>query len=452
MDGNFYGTTGNGGLSDDGTAFTVTSQGTFNDLYSFCYSSIQGCSALYGANPRGMILGRDGNFYGVTFDGGTNTNIEACPSGCGTVFKITRGGTVSLVYDFCAQLGCTDGAAPTSLLQGPDGNFYGTTYLAGANTSTARCPIAPYYCGTIFKLTPQGVLTTLYNFCSQKNCDDGGAGGSLLVASNGNFYGTTVGGGRSSYGVIFEITPAGNYSVLKSFPFGYGPDFNPLMEASNGDLFGASEGNNTPSYPGYIFRLTLSGKFSVLHSFCSQTGCPDGNTPTGGLVQGTDGSLYGTTREGGPNNSNYCLNEGCGTIFSISPQGEFTTLYSFCSLANCADGYSPSEALVQGTDGEFYGTTSEGDYYGTIFSFDVGLGPNIQALPGYGKVGHLIRLLGNNLTGTTGVTFNGTPAAFNVMSDTLVLTTVPAGATNGAIGLTTSSGTLSTAEPFIIRH
>src|SRR5215469_7813224 len=200
--GNLYGTTDNGGTSDVGTAFNITPQGTFTSLYSFCYTTINGCSSLYGANPRGLIRGFDGNFYGLTFDGGANTNIAICQFGCGTVFKITPDGTMSLVYDFCAQQGCTDGAAPTSLLQDLDGNFYGTTYLAGANAGTARCIIAPYYCGTIFKLTPQGVLTTLYSFCSQKNCDDGGAGGSLLAASNGNFYGTTLGGGPSSYGVI----------------------------------------------------------------------------------------------------------------------------------------------------------------------------------------------------------------------------------------------------------
>lgn len=448
LNGDFYGTTDLGGESDSGTAFKMTPQGTLTDLDSFCSDPIAGCSSLYGAYPRGLILGLDGNFYGLTYEGGANSNISICQFGCGTVFKITPGGTLSLVYDFCAQQSCTDGAEPTSLLQGPDGNFYGTTSLAGANTTS--CELTGYYCGTIFKLTPQGVLTTLYSFCSQKNCEDGSIGVSLLAASNGNFYGTTDGGGPSAYGVIFELTPTGNYSVLQSFPFGYGPDFNSLTEASNGELFGVSRGNNSASYPGYVFRLTLSGKFEVLYSFCRQTGCPDGSNPAGGLVQGTDGNLYGTTVEGGLNNSDYCFN-GCGTIFSISPQGKFTNLYNFCSLASCADGYFPDGTLIQGTDGKFYGATSE-EFYGAIFSFDVGLGPYIEALPGYGKVGQSTRILGNGLTGTTGVSFNGTPAAFKVVGDTVVTATVPAGATTGAIELTTSSGTLSTNAPFLVRN
>src|SRR5215469_11678466 len=142
-----------------------------------------------------------------------------------------------------------------------------------------------------------------------------------------------------------------------------------------------------PVTRGYVFRLSLSGKFSVLYSFCRQTGCPDGSNPRGALVQGTDGSLYGTTNAGGLNNSNYCLNEGCGTIFSISPQAKFTNLYNFCSLANCADGYFPVGAMIQGTDGKFYGTTSEDSYDGTIFSFDVGLGPFVTFVHRAGRVG-----------------------------------------------------------------
>lgn len=451
LNGNFYGLTANGGLSDDGTAFEITPQGTLTDLYSFCSYPTTGCSTLNGFHPWGTLtLGLDGNFYGVNNEGGANTDPNVCPSGCGTVFKITPGGTVSILYDFCAQRGCTDGAAPTSLLQGADGNFYGTTDLAGENFT--RCGLAPYYCGTIFKLTAQGVLTTLYNFCAQKNCTDGSSPGSLLRASNGDFYGTTSGGGPSGDGVIFKITPGrAGYTVLKSFPFGYGPGFNGLMQARNGDLYGVSSGNFSASWPGYVFRVTLSGKFAALYSFCQQTGCPDGSNPRGGMVQGTDGNLYGTTYAGGLNNSDYCLNNGCGTIFSLSPQGTFTNLYNFCSLASCADGYFPDGALTQGTDGKFYGATSESGYNGTIFSFDVGLGPYIEAQPGLGKVGQLIKILGNNLTSTTAVSFNGTPAAFKIIADTFVSVTVPAGATTGQIQLTNSTGALSTKAPFVIK-
>lgn len=451
LNGTFYSTTSAGGNSDDGTAYNITPQGTLRDLYSFCYNPITGCSTSYGANPyHTLILGIDGNFYGITGGGGANTNAGFCQFGCGTVFKITPGGNVSLVYDFCSQQNCTDGADPIGLIQGADGNFYGATQTGGANT--LNCAVVSNLCGTVFKLTPQGVLTTLYSFCSnvvRSNCTDGGPPASgVIQASNGNFYGTTVIGGPSGGGVIFEITPAGQYSILKSFTYPNGPSFNNgLMQASNGNLYGATFWGGYGA--GSIFQITLAGKFTTLYAFCAQSGCPDGYNPIASLVQGTDGGLYGMTQTGGlHSNSNDC-STGCGTIFSLSPQGKFTNLYNFCSLPNCADGYQPSETLFQGTDGKFYGVTFSSE--GTVFSFDAGLGPFIESLPAYGKVGRSIGILGNNLISTTSVSFNGTPATFTVVSDTLVTATVPAGATSGVINLTTSTGTLTTKTAFVVR-
>jgi uncharacterized repeat protein (TIGR03803 family) len=170
------------------------------------------------------------------------------------------------------------------------------------------------------------------------------------------------------------------------------------------------------------------------------------------LVQGTDGNIYGTTIQGGLyTNENYCPT-GCGTIFSLNPQGRFTSLYSFCSRKNCPDGDGPEFGMIQGTDGKFYGNTSIGyGPEGSIFSFDMGLGPYIEAQTGFGNVGRQIAILGNNLSSTTAVSFNGTSATFQILSDTLVRATVPAGATTGAIQLTNSRGPLSTKVPFIVR-
>lgn len=432
LNGNLYGATLEGGNSDDGTVFEITASGALTSLHSFCAQT----SCIDGRNPNGeLILGRDGNFYGITSGGGANSDPNLCPVGCGTVFKITSGGSVTTLYNFCSQKGCADGYMPNGLVQGADGNFYGTTDPA----SVSFCPTC---IGTIFRLTPQGAFTNLYNFCAQTNCADGqNPQPGLIQASNGNFYGTTVSG------VIFEITPAGKYSVLYKFNFG-GSIPGPLMQGSNGDLYGATEFGGA-HHSGSVFRITLGGKFTNLYSFCPQSGCSDGLAPSGWLALGSDGNLYGATAQGGAVTNGSDCPTGCGTIFSLSRTGNFTKLYNFCSLANCADGFAPLHGMMQGTDGKFYGSTASIE--GTLFSFDMGLSPYIEAQTNFGSVGRQIGILGNNLSGTTAVSFNGVPATFQVLSDTLVRATVPSGATTGMIQLTNSSATLSTKVPFIVR-
>ncbi|HEV2400298.1 MAG TPA: choice-of-anchor tandem repeat GloVer-containing protein [Candidatus Sulfotelmatobacter sp.] len=156
------------------------------------------------------------------------------------------------------------------------------------------------------------------------------------------------------------------------------------------------------------------------------------STPT------TDGNFYGTTLYGG--NSS-----GVGTIFKITPQGVLTTLYDFCSETSCADGSLPQAALIQGTDGDFYGTTTSGgqNNNGTVFRFSMGLAPFVKLALSSGKIGQVDRVLGQGFTGTTGVFFNGTPSTFTVISDTLIRTTVPAGATTGFVTVETPGGTLT---------
>ena len=136
------------------------------------------------------MRGSDGNFYGTTLEGGANTGCSLGSGSCGTVFRITPGGALTTLYSFCAQSGCADGGNPyAGLVQASDGNFYGTTFGRGVNGY-----------GTVFKITPAGALTSLYSFCSQTNCADGEYPQSGLVqASDGNFYGTTPEGGGGPY-------------------------------------------------------------------------------------------------------------------------------------------------------------------------------------------------------------------------------------------------------------
>jgi uncharacterized repeat protein (TIGR03803 family) len=195
---------------------------------------------------------------------------------------------------------------------------------------------------------------------------------------------------------------------------------------------------------GTVFKITPGGTLTTLYSFCSQTDCTDGMSPYAGLVQATDGNLYGTTSSGGGPYLDY------GTVFKITPGGTLTTLYTFCSQSGCADGEEPEAGLVQGTDGNFYGTTPVGGANGdgTVFSLSVGLGPFVKTQPTSGEMGVAVKILGTSLTGATKVMFNRHPAVFKVVSSSLITTTVPAGATTGPVEVVTPSGTLLSNVPF----
>jgi len=436
-----------------GTIFKITPSGTLTTVYSFCSQS--GCTD--GANPvAGMVQATNGDLYGTTLGGGAMSNARCLANiseaGCGTIFKITPSGTLTTVYSFCSQSGCTDGANPfAGLVQATNGDFYGTTEYGGANC-------APYGgCGTVFKITPSGTLTTLYSFCSLGGfpaCTDGAypvAG--LVQATNGDLYGTTEDGGTDPFGggyggTVFKITPSGTLTLLYSFCSQNGCTDGEfpvagLVQATNGDLYGTSQYGGDQLSGGTIFKITPSGTLTTLHSFA---GYPtDGAYPVAGLVQATNGDLYGTTGGGGAN--------GDGAVFKITPSGTLTTLYSFCPLGYpCTDGLYPAAALVQDTNGKFYGTTVNGGTHGfldgTVFSLSVGLGPFVETQRTYGTVGAVIEILGTDLTGAAGVSFNGTAAAFTVISPSLIAARVPTGATTGTVQVVTPSGTLSSNVPF----
>jgi uncharacterized repeat protein (TIGR03803 family) len=482
------------------TAIAAPAQ-TFSTLVSFDYTD--------GAVPLGgLVQANDGNFYGTTWGGGSAGPYNCGDNySCGTVFKISTTGTLTSLYSFCVSLPCLTGGAPyAALMQASDRNFYGTA-SQGGNLDF----------GTVFKMTNSGMVTALHSF----NDTDGAAPlGALIQGTDGNLYGTTVGvttEGHTTYGTVFKITTAGVFTLLYTFsasgPDGCGPSG--LVQGTDGNFYGTAAGGACGQQFGTIFKITpsdtLPWPLTTLYSFCSQPNCADGANPQGGLVQGTDGNFYGTTEQGGPEGQygngtvfkvsgsgtlttlySFCARTNCvdgaapegqlvqatdgnfygttdgggsgqaGTIFKITP-GEtlpwpLTTLYSFCSQPNCADGANPFAGLVQATDGNLYGTTYEGGNYsclpyypdcGTVFKLSVGLGPFLKLQPTSGVVGAPVTILGTNLTGATRVTFNGTQATnFQIVSPSEITTNVPSGATTGVVQVTIPGGTLTSNTDF----
>lgn len=451
FNGNLYGTTALGGNPGClggftcGTIFEITPGGTITSLHSFDTSD--------GASPSGALVQvADGNFYGTTDAGGSCTD-------CGTVFEITAGGAFTSLYSFCVQVNCPDGSNPYSgLVQGNDGNLYGTTY-SGGNSGN----------GTVFKITPTGTLTTLYSFCSQTNCTDGGQPYAGMVrGTNGNFYGTTPRGGVNGSGTVFTITPTGKLSTLYSFcaQAGCTDGASPagMIQAADGNLYGTTTAGGRLQPPfcakiggcGTVFKITPAGKLTTLYRFCAQINCADGGYPGATLIQATDGNFYGTTGHGGIYASQCAA--GCGTVFAISASGALTVLHSFCFVSSCADGASPG-GLVQSTNGMLYGITGAGGTStncgsvtnpgcGTVYSLNMGLGPFVETNPTSGKPGWKITIFGGNLKQTTSVRFNGMAANFTVVSGTKITATVPTGATTGLVEVTTPTGTLSSNVAF----
>ncbi len=221
---------------------------TFTMLDSFCPQPSPGCSDDGVYPTGGLIQGIDGSLYGTASGGGAYN--------FGTVFKMTPSGTLNTLHNFCAHgRPCADGEGPMAgLVQVANGDLYGTTQIGGTGCT--------YGCGTVFKITPSGELTTLYAFCSESGCSDGAAPSAALVqGADGYLYGTTAGGGVNNSAVCFQIS--------------------------------GTTGCGT------AFRIGLDGSFKTLYTFCSQSGCIDGAQPYGKLVQGTDGYFYGATQLGG---------------------------------------------------------------------------------------------------------------------------------------------------------
>lgn len=412
LDGSFYGTTYNGGANNNcsggdgcGTVFKFIA-GALTTLHSF--------NGTDGAWPAaGLVQGTDGNFYGTTGIGGDLTCNA--PDGCGTVFKITPSGTLTTLHIFNG----TDGASPSAgLIQGTDGDFYGTTWGGALATNCANV----HGCGTVFRITPAGTLTTLHTF----NGTDGAEPGTALIqGTDGNFYGTTADGGSSNCtnglgcGTIFKMTSGGTVTTLHIFngTDGVYPS-GALVQGTDGNLYGTIVGSLCC---GMVFKITPSGTLTALHSF---TG-PDGSVSPFGLVQATDGNFYAAG-----------VVESATAVFKITFGGALTT-YTFDKPG------AANAPLIQATNGTFYGISPH-----AIFSIGFGLGWFNEELPNYGKVADSINILGTNLTGASGVTFNGTAASFTIVSPTLIQATVPPGAGTGYVRVVLPGGRIPSNKKF----
>ncbi|QNF32735.1 T9SS type A sorting domain-containing protein [Adhaeribacter swui] len=367
-DGNFYGMTYYGGTFDKGTVFKLTPSGTYTVLHHFNGTS-------RGGWPTGnLVLGNDGNYYGVTTSAGANQ--------LGTIFKITTAGTFTLLHTF--EL-ATGGTPVGSLVKGKDGNFYGVTTAGGDNYSGTIFRITAngdykvlhhygfdaigntpkrslilgkdgnlygttmnggdWFNGTIYKVTPSGIVSALHAFSPS---EDGGRASGLMQAADGYLYGMNEIGGPQGDGVIYRILPNGtNFKKLVDLPGSFGgvAPRGGLVQGPDGFFYGMTEWGGEYNH-GTIFRLCSDGSYKILRSLDDVN---DGGYPRGDLLLGKDGNLYGLTSHGGVN--------GSGTYFRITPQGNFTVLYSF---QNDDTGYSPWGTLLDGNDGYYYGMTNAG--------------------------------------------------------------------------------------------
>lgn len=323
-DANFYGVDCSGGIQSAGKVIKVAPSGSTSTVYSFPGVANDIC-------PNILVQGSDGNFYGTTR--GSN-NIP-------TIFKLTPSGSLTTLYTFPVN------NLPNILVQGSDGNFYGTAFGGGNNNSIC----SSLGCGTIFKISPSGAFTNLHNFSGT----DGYVLGfvNLLQGSDGNFYGTTSYGGNSSSscstgcGTVFKITPSGVFSSLYLFSSSGGSEPSYFIQGNDGNFYGTTPyGPGGSAGDGTIFKISSSGAFTNLHNFSGV----DGSRPSG-INQGNDGNFYGTASSGG----NSLCPLGCGTIFKISPSGTFSTMYLFLGGS---DGQNPSSPITHGSDGNLYGTTA----------------------------------------------------------------------------------------------
>lgn len=373
-DGRFFGTTFAGGATDNGTVFVFTTDGTAGGTDLETPIEFTGnAGPNHGSSPLGaLVQGADGNLYGTTYS--TTLGLQAF--GFGTVFRMTPAG----VFSTFATFDQTNGARPAAgLVIGGDGNFYGTTFSAGS-----------FGFGTVFRLTPSGELTTLVNFTgSGVNGSEPIAG--LFENTDGNFYGTTAEGGSADLGTVFKITPGGDLTTIRSFGFaGGGLAFGEaprsgIVRGADGSLYGATAGS--------IFKLNAQDSLSIV----TETYTVNGSATHGELAQDGAGNFYGTVRQGGA--------FGFGSIFRSTPAGVLTKLLEFTGNGITNKGSFPQSGLVRGSDGNFYGTSSSGGAanWGTVFKVATN-----------GTQG--------GTTLTTLVQFSGTPAAPQIFQNTAPIT------------------------------
>ena len=412
-DGSLFGATALGGAGN-GTVFQLKTDGQIITLHQFSGSD--------GVSPNSLVQVGD-TLYGTALEGG-NT---ACPSGCGTVFRIDPKGQFSTLYAFSGP----DGEYPANRLLGLDGNLYGTT---GENAGTE----------VVFKLTPGGSLSPLYTFCTAPNCPTLYSAGpdSLVQEPNGDFLVLTLAGGSVNGGAISELTPAGALTVLLSI-YSYEMGDNPrnLSMTSNGDLYFTVDSD--PYGSGRVLKFD-SQAVKLVYQFDYTNGEPPYFMRTG-----RDGNIYGAVANGGSDFS--------GAVFEVSgASSDFIWLYN---LPGSYEGAAPNSVRL-GSDGNLYGTTAGGGLplgacvnCGTVFELQKS-GPQSPAITGFvpnsSPPGAQVALAGTNFTGTTSVQFGKASAEFTVVSDTRINAEVPAGATMYPLTVTTPNGSAMSVPPFEI--
>ena len=440
-DGHFYGATGYQNyttypyVSNPGAIYSISPQGVETVLHTFT----QDTSGYFPLG--GMIPGTDGALYGLLSQGGANYE--------GAIYRIVPGTTASssysLLFNFAQVNGITASSLQGPLLEDAAGNFYGTAQFAYSNPP----PYTSFksYQGAIFVVSQStGMETFLHLFDDGSVAKDGESpNGGMILASDGNFYGTTRYGGSGGSGIIYKVTPGGTYSILHNFDDGTVADDgqNPttgLIQSTDGNFYGTTSAGGAGSN-GTIYKMTPQGKVTILHSFSDGTLSGDGNTPSAPLIQGTDGNFYGTTSAGGGGSS--------GTVYEITPQGVYTILHSFNDGTMPGDGATPTSPILQAPNGVLYGTTSKGGALGKGTYFGISTNypalTSAQTVTGIAGVPLTYRGIGSNGTTTYGAdpVLGPLPDGLSLDAGTGVISGMPssAGTTTSVLTLTNAAGT-----------
>ncbi|HEY6765174.1 MAG TPA: choice-of-anchor tandem repeat GloVer-containing protein [Candidatus Sulfotelmatobacter sp.] len=434
-DGNFYGAaqvTDEGVSDPQGGAIFKL---TPAGKFTQLFTFSQGTSGfLNGNNPAtGLAEANDGFLYGTTFNGGKQND--------GVLFRISKTGTgFKVLHNFCSSANCADGSVPNSLLLGQDGNLYGTTQLGGSTTVCGSIG-----CGTIFRFEPtSGTFAVLHRLAG---ATDGVEPLGIIQATNGNFYGVSQGLDLDSFNQdIFQFTPAGKFTVqFKSALFDIG--ISGLTQGANGNLYGAFESITAGNIN--FFEVSTKGTgFVPFAPFTTLAGTI--NIPS--LFLASDGNLWDTNFTDSV--------DPMGSVFSISPKdGAVVQTFAF----EGANGNSPQVGVIQAADGTFVGTTELGGTIsggsskfadGTVWTLDAGLpapAPAITLLNSTsGSVGSTVLINGHSFIGTTAVSFNGVSASFHVLNTQSVSATIPAGATTGPVTVTNAGGKATSTQTFTV--
>jgi uncharacterized repeat protein (TIGR03803 family) len=444
---------------------------TISLLFSFPCDASGVCPDGY--FPISLVEGIDGNFYGVAAAGGTGLNAQ------GTVFKITPGGQLSVLYSF-AELpdgNLPFGSSPEIVIEDTDGLLYGTTLLNGA-----------FGQGTVFTLSKSGVITDLHDFCSTLTCSDGANPGFLLQALDGNFYGETGPNGVPT-SILYRISSKGTFKVLHTFDTKSQPDGTgtfKFIQAPDGNFYGATVAGAQNVPFNTVFRFNpVTNAYKILHGFnwpnIAQSGLVQASTgelfglqtnsilyqistagayrrigplsstqyADGHVLQASDGNLWGDFQGGD------CSDQGM--VFAATTDGSVLEDRTF----NCTTDGEQLGSIFQAADGKFYGvtfgsgvSTTDSIMNGTIWSIDAALPKPSPTLvnfaPTSGGIGTKVLLQGAHFVGTTAVSFNGVKASFTLLTSNYISVTVPTGAKTGKIAVTNAGGTTTSTKSFTI--